>query len=312
MSDPRVSLITVLYNSSDQVEGWAETVLSLSLPPDEILVVDNASQDRGTETVKRHFPAAQIVRNENNLGFGAACNQALSLARGEYVFLLNPDARLEGDYLEILVGLLRENSQCGAVSGKLFKGDGRIDSAGQILQRNRQVHNRGAGQTDRDLYQEEEAVFGVPGAAALYRRQALDQIALDGEVFDPIFFLYYEDSDLSWRLRLAGWECWYTHRASGIHPSEGALDSWRKIHLRCNRLLMMVKNEEISDFAKDLHPILRYEATCVKNGFFRERWAFRAYARFFKHLPQALKRRRRTRSMKSVRIRPWISPVVSY
>jgi len=312
MSRPSVSLITVLHNSLPQLEGWARTILDQKLVPDQILLVDNASNDGTVAEAQKLLPRSHVLNNEVNLGFGAACNQALACAQGEFVFLLNPDARLDPEYLERLLQAMLQRETCAAACGKLIDGQGSIESAGQILQRNRQVHNRGAGQRDSAVFGEDVSIFGVSAAAALYRRSALEKVSVQGRVFDPCFFLYYEDSDLSWRLRLVGWDCWYIHGAVGIHPTEGALQAWKKIHLRCNRWLMMLKNDAIRDVLRDLYPILRFEAVCWKNTVVRERWAFQSYLRFLKYLPGALVWRRQIQSMSRSSIRPWISSMITY
>lgn len=312
MESPTVSAITVLFNSEKQVPGLVESILSQTLQPREIFVVDNASSDQGAALFQKLCPQARIILNERNMGFGRANNHAIAKAQSSHILLLNPDVRLTPSFVSQLVKALTERPNAGSVCGKLLRGDGSIDSAGQFIQKNRQAFNRGQSEPDSPEYAQACEVFGPPGSAALYRKDSLVSVAVHDRVFDPAFFLYYEDTDLSWRLRLAGWECWYEPSALGWHEAHEALPAPLQVHARANRYLMIAKNDGLADLLTDLFPLLRFEAVCLKNALVREHWAFSAYLKALAGLPDALNKRWISRKSRKAGVAKWFIPVQRY
>jgi GT2 family glycosyltransferase len=184
---PLVSIVVVLWNSASHVPALAATIASQTHPALEVVVVDNGSADAGLELLRAALPDCLAVRNAANLGFARACNQGIDVSAGQYVLLLNHDVQLDPRFLEILVALMEDRPEVGWCSGKLVRppaegGKIRIDSAGEVIKRNRRVVNRGEGEVDCGQYDQAEPVFGVSAAAALYRRAMLDECRVDGEV----------------------------------------------------------------------------------------------------------------------------------
>ena len=114
--------------------------------------------------------------------------------------------------------------RAGCASGKILRFDlpdlpetDVIDTTGLTIGRNRRVADRGENERDVGQFEREEEVFGVSGAALVARREALEDVTVAGECLDESFHMYKEDVDLSWRLRLAGWECWYVPSAVAYH-----------------------------------------------------------------------------------------------
>jgi hypothetical protein len=189
--------------------------------------------------------------------------------------------------------------------------------------RDRGASDRGQNEQDVGLYEQEEQVFGCSAAALLARRDALDAVALEGEVLDETFFMYKEDVDLSWRLRLAGWECWYVPRAvayhartsvepTGVrsfHENERAKPRHVRVHSLKNQWLMLVKNEDRANLLRDLPFVAAREAlVVVYNAVFAPRITFAAVRGFVRALPAARRKRRAVKAAQSVRpaeIRRW-------
>src|SRR5207249_51848 len=122
----------------------------------------------------------------------------------------------------------------------------RIDSAGHVMYRNLWPTNRGEGEPDDPEFDRSAEVFGVCAAAGLYRRLMLDDIAIDGEIFDSSFFAYQEDVDVDWRARLRGWRSWYEANAIAMHERGGTglwFSSAIQRHILKNRILMGIKND---------------------------------------------------------------------
>jgi GT2 family glycosyltransferase len=123
-----------------------------------------------------------------------------------------------------------------------------VDSTGIYFTPMLRHLDRGSQEVDNGHYLNHEFVFGATAAAALYRRQMIDDIAVDDEFFDPDFFVYREDADVAWRAQLMGWRCIYTPHARGYHVrnvlpgNRRALPSVINMHSVKNRFLMRMKN----------------------------------------------------------------------
>jgi GT2 family glycosyltransferase len=218
---PAVSVLVVNYNAGDELVECLETVRAQRYDrPVEFVVVDNASADDSLARARERFPDLIVVANKENAGYARAMNQALAASRGPVVLALNFDVRLEPDFLAEAVRGIESDPRIGSVSGKLVRQwdeDVRlIDSAG-ISFHHMFPTDRGQGKRDIGQYDHPEEIFGASGAAALYRREMLEAIAVDGEVFDEDFFMVVEDVDVAWRAQNAGWRCLYCPAARALH-----------------------------------------------------------------------------------------------
>jgi len=208
----------------------------------EIVVVDNASS-RPLGFLSERYPRVRILRNEQNLGFVGACNQGAEASSGELALFLNDDTLVEPGACRSLVDALAEHPTWGACQAKLLLMDDptRLDTAGSFLTTTGFLVHRGAYQPETD-YVDSDVVFAAKGAALIVRRRALAEVG----VFDPDFFAYFEDSDLCWRLWLAGWEVGFAadarirHRLGATASRVGA--EVVQFHSFKNRICSIVKN----------------------------------------------------------------------
>jgi GT2 family glycosyltransferase len=254
----------------------------------ELVVVDNGSADGSLGLIVDPFPDARIVRNIANEGFCRAHNQAIRLARGEYYLPLNPDVIMLPDYIATLVESLEPRPECGMAGGKLWlraEDDSlvRIDSTGLFIDRRRRQYLRGHGEVDQGQYDLEGEVFGMDGAAPLYRRTMLEDIQVNGEYFDEAFFVHKEDVDLSWRARLLGWRCWYVPEARAFHQRSfrpghrRGVASRVRVHAVKNRYLLLLKNESWDGWRRDWLRMIWYDLRALSYlCLFEQRslWAF--------------------------------------
>lgn len=303
-----------------------KSVLELDFSEKEIIFLDNASADKSVEFVVRHYPQVRVVANKENLGYAGGANQGIEISRGDFVMILNPDIIFEPDYLKILLKRIKSDSQIGAIIGKLKKYDfdgnkktSLIDSAGLLMFRNRRCVDRGQGEEDRGQYDKAEEVFGVTGACPLYRRKALEDCKIAGEYFDGSFFMYKEDVDLSWRMRLFGWRCFYDPaavafhgRGTGVHGRASIWDilkhrrglpEFPKYYSYKNERLMRVKNELTGIVARDFLPILRKEILMSGWIVLRERFLLKSVWKFLCQLPGAFLKRREIMKKKRISAR---------
>lgn len=231
-----VSLVT--WNGERDLPDCLESLHAQRYKDVEVIVLDNGSRDR-TRTILKEREAAgrpplRLIAEDHNTGFAQGHNRVIRVAQGAYILILNQDVVLAEDYLDILISFLEGHRRAGAASGKLLRlGEvrnplpqprqgARIDTMGLLLRPTLRVLDRGAGEEDRGQYDAVSEVFGVSAAAALYRRGALEDVAMprrDGgrEYFDEDFFSYKEDVDLAWRLQLRSWDTWVIPTARAWH-----------------------------------------------------------------------------------------------
>ncbi len=238
------TVVVVAWNGADLIRPCLDALAAQAHTGQfETWVIDNASTDGTPAVVAMHPVAPRLITLETNLGFAGAAELAVRDATTPFVVLLNQDARPEPGWLAALMAPLTTlNSRgVGAVTSKvLFADDGRINNTAVVVGPDGYGHDRGFGEPDDGRYADAEDVFAFSGTAAAVRVVAAREVGS----FDPSFFLYYEDTDLSWRLQLAGWRIRYEPRAvvRHLHAASSDISSASfAFHNERNRLLMLVK-----------------------------------------------------------------------
>lgn len=253
---PIVSVVITTYNSANSIEACLSSLFAQRYQPLEIVVIDNASSDQTRELLNQFRNRIQIVLNQQNVGFAAAQNQGFSQAHGDWLLSLNPDVILNPDFIAKLIAASAQDPKIGTLCGKLLRwlpgtGEERsniIDSAGIYFTRTLRHFDRGAEEPDEGQYDRSEYVFGATGAAALYRREMIRDVSVEGQFFDEDFFAYREDADLAWRAQLMGWKCLYVPSAVGWHIRRVTPERFQQLPLMINwhsvknRFLMRIKN----------------------------------------------------------------------
>jgi GT2 family glycosyltransferase len=251
-----VSITIVTYNSGRFIKRCLESVLAQGYRSKEVIVIDNASTDGTVAILEQFEDRCRLVFNDENIGFAAAQNQAINLARGEWVLALNPDVLLTPYFIDALVEAGHVDPKVGTTCGKLLTmrasfslpNEPLVDSTGIYFTPMLRHLDRGSQEVDNGHYLNHEYVFGATAAAALYRREMIEDISLNGEFFDSDFFAYREDADVAWRAQLMGWRCIYTPLARGYHVrtvvpgNRRALPAHINMHSVKNRFLMRMKN----------------------------------------------------------------------
>jgi len=244
LSRPTASVVIVNYNGLGHLDPCLEALRAQEVVGGlEVTVVDNGSGDGSVEHLRRYHRWVRLITCNRNLGFAAANNLAIRGARGDHVVVLNNDTRVRPGWLAALVDSAEHDPRAGAVTSKLVFADRPrvIQNAGGVLLSDGSGGDRGSGEPDRGQFDHPEEVFGFCGAAALLRREAIEDVG----AFDESFFMYYEDTDLSWRLRLRGWNVQYDPRAVVEHGHSRTAGEWSDFflfHVDRNRLLMVLKN----------------------------------------------------------------------
>ena len=291
MSSPAISVTIVTYNSARFIQQCLYYVLAQSFKDVEVIVVDNLSSDETPQILRGFEGQVQVVYNKENTGFVGGQNQAMELARGAWILALNPDVRLSPDFLSSVLAAGKANEQIGTVCGKLLamQADFKIpempvlDSTGIYFTPSLRHFDRGSKQPDHGQYETPEYVFGATGAAALYRREMIEDVSLSSDFFDSDFFAYREDADVAWRAQLLGWKCIYTPHATAYHvrsvlPSNRqSLPAAINMHSVKNRFLMRINNITASLYKQHFWAITSRDVVVVAGCLLREWSSLRAF-----------------------------------
>ena len=217
----------------------AEVSSFILRPSSEIIVIDNASSDDSAAMMAAEFPAVRLMANAENVGFTRGNNQGLAVARGRYVFFLNPDTEVVGDALLTMVAYLDAHPEVGTLGPQLCYGDRSLQSSRRrfptfatalfestplawhwpsnpwarryrMEDQGSVIRGQGADVTPAQIGQD---VDWVVGAALMVRREVLAQVG----GFDEAYFMYSEELDLCRRIKEAGWQIVYLPTAQIIH-----------------------------------------------------------------------------------------------
>ena len=302
---PRVRVVVLNFNGGDRLTRCLDALARTEWPVDalEIVVVDNASTDQSvTDAVALH-PTTVVMRSASNVGFPAN-NLALGDLRNiAYVALVNNDAYVEPGWLLPLVDALDADASLGAVNPLvLFANESvpTINNAGNEVLTSGYGRDRAFGATTLEPYLSPADVFAWCGAAVLLRPAYLADVGL----FDERFFLYYEDTDLSWRGRLRGWHYSCVPAAQVRHDhaaSTGSGSPMQLFYTERNRLLMLVK---CAPAAMVIGAVVRFPVSmlsyAVHGNMARARVHLRAFAGFVRLAMPMLRERRRIRGHSTV------------
>jgi N-acetylglucosaminyl-diphospho-decaprenol L-rhamnosyltransferase len=195
MVEPMVSIVIPTIDAGDML---IDCLVAIGANRDgiEVILVDNASDDGSVDRTRTAFPHAIVVRNETNRGYAPACNQGAALATAPFVLFLNSDANVTPAALEQLLDVAREDGAAAIWQPVTMTTDGELESTGDVF--TWWGINRHIDEVPAQL----ASVFATVGAALLVRRSAFERLG----GFEDSYFAYYEESDLCWRARIAGYE----------------------------------------------------------------------------------------------------------
>ena len=223
-SKPLVSVIVLNWNGKKYLKNCLSSLENQTYSNFEIILVDNRSRDGSVKFVRRNFPQTKIVENKKNLGVAEGINRGTKLAKGEYIFTLNNDTKLDKNCLERLVEVTERDNKIGMSGSKILslKNPRLIDSVGLNIYLDGLARGRGRKEIDKEQYNKVEEILLPSACAAMYRKRMLDEIGL----FDEDFFAYCEDTDIGLRGRLAGWKAVLVPSAIVYHYYSGTIGEY--------------------------------------------------------------------------------------
>ncbi|GAE34987.1 glycosyltransferase family 2 protein [Halalkalibacter akibai] len=307
-----LTFVVINWNSGWMLDRCLPTLLKQDGCKVEVIVIDNDSSDNSLEILEQFKQQVKIVANKENTGYSRAANQGITLSSSRYVSIINPDVMLSPNYGYHIVKKMDENNAIGAATGKLIKYDFKtnksldvIDSTGIEKDKGYNMFDRGQNSEDLNYYDSKQHVFGVSGAAPLYRKEALESVSRSNEFFDEDFFAYKEDIDLSWRLNIFNWKCVFVPEAEGYHgrgfgaPVNKGLKEkikfrrnqslfLRKLSLR-NHYCLLIKNLKLSEL--NFH-IIKNEVSKFGYCLLFETKTLNALFELIPLLPKMLKKRK--------------------
>ena len=298
----KVSIIVVNWNGERFLKDCLGALSGQTYANCEIILVDNGSSDNSVCFTRENFPEVKLVALRENTGFTGGNAAGLDVAVGDFVGLVNNDARLEKTWLENLIRPMLGDPTIGVCASKLiFENSQTVNSAGDGLTTAGVGFNRGLGQKAAQ-FETPESVFGACGAAVLYRRRMLDEIGF----LDKDFFLYDEDTDLNFRAQLAGWKCIYVPTAIAHHVANATARRLSDLHVYYhtrNLEFVWIKNMPFGVMLRFAHHKVIQELgsfcyLCLRHG----KWVpfFKAKRDALKMLPVMLKKRAKIQARKRV------------
>ncbi|HMQ02105.1 MAG TPA: glycosyltransferase family 2 protein [Candidatus Doudnabacteria bacterium] len=229
----KVALVQVVYNSIKYIPQVFPAALNQTHPDCKFYAMIAGSEDGSKEYIAKHFPEVEIIDPGYNIGFSKGHNELFLKLDVEFFQLINPDLIITPNFVAEMLKPFADE-KVGAVSGKILRYDfdqnqptNRIDTTGVVMSKSGRGRDRGQHEVDVGQYDRLTNIFGVSGAAAMYRKTALDDVKYlreDGrtEYFDEDFHSYWEDVDLSWRMINRAWKIRYTPDAIAYHGRAAA------------------------------------------------------------------------------------------
>lgn len=240
----KVCVIVVNHRAGPLLLKCLGSLAAQTRKPDRVIVMDNASGDPFFTAAQKTHPRFEFVRMEKNAGFAAANNMGVKMADNcGWIALLNPDAYADPKWIETLVSAQEKNKRYTFFASRILSASmpGFIDSAGDVYHVSGKAWSRGHAMRAQGVFTENDEVFGPCAAGAMYRRD----VFMGAGGFDESFFLYMEDVDLAFRLRLRGHECLYVADAVVHHEgsaSSGKMSDTFVYHSSRNMVWTFMKN----------------------------------------------------------------------
>jgi len=332
-----VAVVIANWNGKKVLEKCLKSLQKQTFSDFDVYVVDNGSEDGSCKMIEKKFPEVVLTKLSCNTGFAKANNigfrqaikrQAQSL---KYICPLNNDIELAENYLEELVKSAqrhqKKNKNFGILAAKLlfFYERDRINSVGTVIFPDGSGMERGFREKDQGQYEKEVEIFGGCGAAVMYNIEMLKAISFKNKegqecFFDEDFFAYYEDLDLNFRSRLAGFRAFYVPKAKAFHVHSytgKSFSAFKSFHVHRNQLFLLAKDYPmpflflaflllplryllllVSAFFVKKGPAAKLQKSTGKKSVFKI--TLSCWQDFFKHLPELIQKRKEIQKKRQV------------
>jgi GT2 family glycosyltransferase len=234
-----VSIVVLSYNNVKDLPECIRSLIIQTYHDFEIIIVDNGSTDGSEEFIRKNYPKIKIIQTGMNLGYSAGNNVGFEAAKGEYIVVVNPDTVADPKWLAELIKPLESDQTITATTSKIlmYYQKDRINTCSNKNHPTGLTFCRGLNKSV-DEFSNYQEVSSVSGCSFAVRKDMLKKI----NGFDPDFFLYQEDADLSWRIRFAGGKIMYVPKSIIYHKFKLSITPWKEFYLERNRYLILLKN----------------------------------------------------------------------
>ncbi len=309
--EKKVSLVVINHNGQKHLREYFLSIFKQTLIPDEVLMIDNASTDDSIEYVKKYFPKVKIIANKHNSGTAEGSNIAFKHSKGDYVIFQSNDIRLDKNCVKELVKTLAKNPKIGIVTSVLI-------NYYQYAKTHKKIIDNAGG--DADIFgfgtqkypfkklgtiPKQEEVFFSYGGSFIIRRKIYEKVG----GFDQRYFTLNDDIDLSWRVRLLGYQVVYNKESVVYHKVSATLGllfdrATKRYWSERNNLRTLLKNHKLINLAKILP--LYFSLLLGEMGYFLYRRRFSLFFSYIKalawnlyYLPETLVLRQRIQKIKT-------------
>ncbi|MFX1396072.1 MAG: glycosyltransferase family 2 protein [Promethearchaeota archaeon] len=253
MEEPLVSLIITNYNGLKHIKGCLDSIYNLNYNNIEVIFVDDCSTDKSIDYVKTNYKDIKIIQNKKNLGFSGSNSLAATYANGKYLGFLNIDIVLDQNWLTELVKVAELSPEYGFVVGKHYYYHDKllINFAGSCTDKYMSSRHIGRDRRDNKIYNTKNVTFYACFAAVLMRKSVYNKIGL----FEPLYYIYSEDLDVSWRTWLAGYKVIYVPTSIMYHKEGqimGNTSPRKKFWIERNKFRTILKNYQLKTLVKIL------------------------------------------------------------
>ncbi len=295
---PAVSVVIVTYNNRHDIDACLRS-LGAHSPETEIVVVDNMSVDGTADYIRGAYPSVRLIESGRNDGFGAGVNRGVRESHGAYVAVLNPDVEVQENWLQPLIDTLESHPDVGLVTPTILLADpgSRVNACGNRSHLTGLTFCIGLNQPAPPVSSPPQEVPAISGAAFALRRGLWDQLG----GFDEQFFMYLEDTEISWRTLRNGHKIMHVPASQVRHDYDLRISSSKIYYLEYNRLLLLRRNLATATLVVLFPALMVAEALiwayCASKGraYLRAKW--RSYLHVWRD-------RHKMRSVSSVTSRP--------
>ncbi len=294
------SIIVLNYNAGDLLLNCIESIFKTKNRKFEVIVVDNISTDNSHKKCKEKFPQIQLIENKENLGYCEGNNVGIRNANGEFIVILNPDTKVEPNWLEELFKAYEIFGE-GLYQPKIMAFENNLfESGGNMLHVFGFGYSKGRGIPDNGQYDKSCEIGYASGACLFTKTEIIKKIGL----FDPFIFLYHDDLDLGWRAAQLGIKSFYAPKSKIYHVgSYNYKWSAKKFYwLERNRHYCLLTHYSKKTFYKMLPAITLVEIMMIifyiSKGFTKMK--FSAYKDILKNLNQIKKKYKEIESKKTI------------
>lgn len=302
---PLISILIVTYNSSEYIEDCLQALARTTYKTIEILVVDNASTDNTVELLKKQQKKItlpmELFTERENLGYAAGNNLAADHANGKYLFIINPDTTVTPNFLEPLIDKAEADSTISVCQPMVYltKQPDIINLSGKI------THFLGFDwirDFEKKKVRKSGNIASFSGSGVLIKKDVFQQLG----GFDPHYFMYYEDTDLSWRMRLMGYKLWYEPNSILYHDYKYTpVETYQTLHQKLffaerNRLITLLKNYSLKSWLLLFPMVIVVEIAMICYAFAKG-WGsqkLKAYTSIWQHRSTIIKQRKKTQALR--------------